>query len=118
MRKPSKTVDRAELTAAHAKIDLLERALQAAIVERPDATSTASDDGWRYHCRLYRATSATGGIVITRASTDGQRPLVEARYLDDWRAELAGSPIYRERENRTCSDFLNARTRLMDRGQE
>ena len=58
--------------------------------ETPAATSGWNADGWDVTATLYRALSGHGGIVVRVARLAGQRPQVDALYLDDYGAEGKG----------------------------
>lgn len=100
----SKTVDRAEYDAVSAKCHLYELALYLEHVETPAAVERFSIDDYRFTARLFRATSAHGGIVITssqpatRTTTEAQCKTVEADYLEhatNYYRDLLDSGLFR-----------------------
>ena len=97
MRKPSKTVPRAELDAAERERDLLRVMVSILGREEPSLEMKYQDEGRTSRLRLYRAMAPCGGYVLSLATTSTSVN-VRAYYLEDLHLDVTkcgnGSPFY------------------------
>lgn len=89
MRKPSKTVPRAEFDDVSRAADVAAIALSCVLLEQPDTIerfTEVADRQAKYEVRAYRLTAPHGGIVVQIYRFPQQRPQVRAFYLEAYDA--------------------------------